>query len=162
MHQVIFVMKLCPCLGYIVTQNIDGLHQNAGSKNVIELHGNIFKTKCTICDFKGDLGNRFPTPPPLCETCGNHLRPDIVLFGELIKCWQEATIKACSCDVMIIVGTSLMVSPANQLPIYAKEGGAILIEINPECSSLTDLMDYSLRSTAVEALPILLSNYYQP
>ena len=115
----------------------------------------ICSKQSVLCDFKGDLGNRFPNPPPLCETCGKHLRPDIVLFSELIKCWQEATIKACSCDVMIIVGTSLMVSPANQLPIYAKERGAILIEINPEHSSLTDLMDYSLRSTAVEALSIL-------
>jgi NAD-dependent deacetylase len=140
----------------VVTQNIDGLHQTAGSKNVLELHGNIFRTRCTVCEFRGDMADTFPPPPPLCEKCSNILRPDVVLFGEPIAAWQEAVMQAGKCDIMCVVGTSLMVSPANQLPLYAKEHGAILVEINPEPTPYSDIMDLSLRSTAVEALPKLL------
>ena len=142
----------------ILTQNIDGLHQRAGSSQVLELHGSIVKIKCTVCDFKDEMYSEFSENPPLC-TCGSILRPDVVWFGEGLPqdVWQEAIIQANNCDVMIIAGTSLVVSPANTLPIYAKQNGATLIEINPDETIMTEDMDLSIRSTSAIALPELVS-----
>ena len=142
----------------VLTQNIDGLHQIAGSSKVLELHGSIVKIKCTVCDYKDEILTEFSDIPPLC-TCGNILRPDVVWFGEGLPqdVWEEAIIHANSCDVMIIAGTSLVVSPANTLPIYAKQNNAILIEINPDETIMTSEMDLSIRSTSANALPELVS-----
>jgi NAD-dependent deacetylase len=142
----------------VLTQNIDGLHQRAGSTNVLELHGSIVKIKCTNCDFKSEVLTEFVNIPPLCK-CGNILRPDVVWFGESLcqDVWQEALIHASICDVMIVVGTSLVVSPANILPIYAKQNKAILIEINPEKTIMSSDMDLSIRNTSVMVLPEFVS-----
>ncbi len=142
----------------VLTQNIDGLHQQAGSSNVLELHGSIVKIKCTSCDFKDEIFTQFSKLPPLCK-CGSILRPDVVWFGEVLPqdVWKEAIIQASSCDVMIIAGTSLVVSPANTLPIYARQNNATLIEINPEKTIMTLEMDLSIRSTSAFALPELVS-----
>ncbi|MGA0295789.1 MAG: SIR2 family NAD-dependent protein deacylase [Nitrosopumilaceae archaeon] len=142
----------------VLTQNIDGLHQKAGSSNVLELHGSIVKIKCTVCSFKDETLDEFSDLPPLCK-CGNTLRPDVVWFGEDLPqdVWQEAIIQASDCDVMVIAGTSLVVSPANTLPIYAKQNNAILIEINPDETIMSSDMDLSIRSTSAIALPELLS-----
>ena len=142
----------------VLTQNIDGLHQKAGSSKVLELHGSIVKIKCTVCDFKDEIFTDFSEFPPLCS-CGNILRPDVVWFGEGLPqdVWQEAIIHANSCDVMVIAGTSLVVSPANTLPIYAKQNNAILIEVNPDETIMTSDMDFSLRSTSATTLPELVS-----
>lgn len=142
----------------VLTQNIDGLHQKAGSTNVLELHGSIIKIKCSVCDFKNENLSEFSNIPPLCK-CGNILRPDVVWFGEGLpqRVWEEAIIHANTCDVMFIVGTSLVVSPANTLPIYAKQNGSLLIEINPDKTIMTQDMDLSIRSTSASALPELIS-----
>ena len=142
----------------VLTQNIDGLHQLAGSSKVLELHGSIVKIKCTVCDYRDEILTEFSDVPPLC-TCGNILRPDVVWFGEGLPqdVWEEAIIHANSCDIMIIAGTSLVVSPANTLPIYAKQNNAILIEINPDETIMTSDMDLSIRSTSATALPELVS-----
>jgi NAD-dependent deacetylase len=142
----------------VLTQNIDGLHQRAGSTKVLELHGSIVKIKCTVCDFKSEILTEFKHIPPLCK-CGNILRPDVIWFGESLpqEIWQQATIHASKCDVMIVVGTSLVVSPANTLPIYAKQNNATLIEINPEETIMSSNMDLSIRSTSVIALPEFVS-----
>jgi NAD-dependent deacetylase len=142
----------------VLTQNIDGLHQRAGSTEVLELHGSIVKIKCTVCDFKSEILTEFIHIPPFCK-CGNILRPDVVWFGESLpqEIWQRAMIHASKCDVMIVVGTSLVVSPANTLPIYAKQNNAILIEINPEETIMSSDMDFSIRSTSVMALPEFVS-----
>ena len=142
----------------VLTQNIDGLHQQAGSSKVLELHGSIVKIKCTSCDFKDEIFTQFSKLPPLCK-CGSILRPDVVWFGEVLPqdVWKEAIIQASSCDVMIIAGTSLVVSPANTLPIYARQNNATLIEINPEKTIMTPEMDLSIRSTSTIALPELVS-----
>jgi NAD-dependent deacetylase len=142
----------------VLTQNIDGLHQKGGSSSVLELHGSIIKIKCTVCDFKDEIFTEFSNLPPLCK-CGNILRPDVVWFGEGLPqdVWQEAIIHANSCDVMVIAGTSLVVSPANTLPIYAKQNNAMLIEINPDETIMTSDMDSSIRSTSAVALPELVS-----
>ena len=142
----------------VLTQNIDGLHQRAGSTEVLELHGSIVKIKCTVCDFKSEILTEFIDTPPLCR-CGNILRPDVVWFGESLSqdIWQQAMIHANKCDVMIIVGTSLVVSPANTLPIYAKQNEALLIEINPEETIMSSDVDLSIRNTSVMALPEIIS-----
>jgi NAD-dependent deacetylase len=142
----------------VLTQNIDGLHQRAGSTEVLELHGSIIKIKCTVCDFKSEIFSEFTDIPPLCK-CGNILRPDVVWFGESLPqdIWQQAMIHASNCDVMIIVGTSLVVSPANTLPIYAKQNKATLIEINPEKTIMSSDMDLSIRNTGAMTLPEIIS-----
>jgi len=143
---------------WVLTQNIDGLHQRAGSKNVLELHGSIITIKCTVCDFKDKITNIFSEFPPLCK-CGNILRPDVVWFGEPLQqdVWQEAMVQASSCDIMIVAGTSLTVSPANILPIYARRNHALLLEVNPEETVMSADMDLSIRSTSAKALPELVS-----
>ena len=142
----------------VLTQNIDGLHQRSGSTNVLELHGSIIRIKCTVCDFSGDIIEDFESLPPKCE-CGNILRPDVVWFGEALseEVWKNAIKEASTCDVMIIAGTSLAVSPANTLPIYAKQNGATLIEVNPEKTVMSNDMDLSIQTTSTNALPKMLS-----
>lgn len=142
----------------ILTQNIDGLHQRAGSKNVLELHGSIIRIKCTSCDFSDNIAKSFEELPPKCK-CGKILRPDVVWFGEGLPqdVWSDAITHTQSCDVMIIVGTSLVVSPANTLPLYAKQNGAVLIEVNPEKTVMSSDMDLSVREKSAIALPELVS-----
>ncbi len=142
----------------VLTQNIDGLHQKSGSTNVLELHGSIIRIKCTVCDFKDEISSRFEELPPRCK-CGEVLRPDVVWFGESLPqdVWSEAIIHSNSCDVMIIAGTSLVVSPANTLPIYAKKKNALLIEVNPEKTIMSTDVDLSLKTTSANALPKLVS-----
>ena len=142
---------------HVLTQNIDGLHQRAGSSRVYELHGSIITIKCTSCNFKEKITNDFSELPPLCK-CGKILRPDVVWFGEALPqdVWGEAMAQASSCDMMFVVGTSLAVSPANMLPIYAKQNGATLVEVNPEETPMSENMDLSIRSTSAKALPEIL------
>ena len=142
----------------VLTQNIDGLHQRAGSTEVLELHGSIIKIKCTVCNFKSEVLSEFADMPPLCK-CGNILRPDVIWFGESLPqdIWQQAMIHANNCDVMIIAGTSLAVSPANILPIYAKQNKATLIEINPEKTIMSSDVDLSIRNTSAMTLPEIVS-----
>ena len=142
----------------VLTQNIDGLHQRSGSTNVLELHGSIIRIKCTVCDFTDNITENFELLPPKCK-CGSMLRPDVVWFGEPLpqNIWQSAIKEASVCDVMVIVGTSLVVSPANTLPVYAKQNGAILIEVNPEKTVMSNDMTLSIQATSVEVLPKILS-----
>ena len=142
----------------VLTQNIDGLHQRAGSSNVLELHGSIIRIKCTNCEFEDDIPSGFENLPPKCSKCGNILRPDVVWFGEPLPqdVWQKAINHANSSDLMIITGTSLVVSPANTLPLYAKQNGAMLIEVNPDETIMSNDMDYSLRTTSAKGLPQIL------
>ena len=142
----------------VLTQNIDGLHQRSGSTNVLELHGSIIRIKCTVCDFIDNITENFESLPPKCK-CGSMLRPDVVWFGEPLpqNIWQSAIKEASICDVMIIVGTSLVVSPANTLPVYAKQNGAILIEVNPEKTVMSNDMTLSIQATSVGVLPKMLS-----
>ena len=143
----------------VLTQNIDGLHQRAGSTNVLELHGSIIRIKCSECNFKDNILTSFDQLPPKCSICNNILRPDVVWFGEALPqdVWRQAILEANSCDAMIIAGTSLVVSPANTLPIYAKQNNALLIEVNPEETIMSSEMDLSLKMTSAKALPNLIS-----
>jgi len=142
----------------VLTQNIDGLHQRSGSTNVLELHGSIIRIKCTVCSFTDNITENFESLPPKCECC-NMLRPDVVWFGEALPqdVWKNAMKEASTCDIMIIAGTSLVVSPANTLPIYAKQNGATLIEVNPEKTVMANDMDLSIQATSANALPKILT-----
>jgi len=142
----------------VLTQNIYGLHQKSGSSKVLELHGSIVKIKCSVCDYKEEILTKIASLPPLCK-CGNILRPDVVWFGESLPqdVWQNAINFARKCDLMIIAGTSLVVSPANTLPIYAKQNNATLIEINPEKTEMSDRMNLVIRDTSAKSLPKLVS-----
>ena len=142
----------------VLTQNIDGLHQKAGSSKVLELHGSIIRIKCSVCDFNDEIVTEISEIPPMCK-CGNILRPDVVWFGESLPqdVWQKAIMFASQCDLMVVVGTSLVVSPANTLPIYAKQNNAILIEINPENTEMSSEMDLVIRNTSAIALPEFVS-----
>jgi NAD-dependent deacetylase len=142
----------------VLTQNIDGLHQKSGSSKVLELHGSIVKIKCSVCDYKEEILTEISNLPPLCK-CGNILRPNVVWFGESLPqdVWQNAMNFASKCDLMIIAGTSLVVSPANTLPIYAKQNNATLIEINPEDTVMSREMNLVIRNTSAKSLPELVS-----
>lgn len=142
----------------LVTQNIDGFHWLAGSRDMIELHGNIARTKCSeeghIVSWWADTGE----VPPRCPHCGNFLRPDVVLLGEGIQ--QQALRTAydavAGCDVLISIGTSAVVQPAAGLPLLAKRMGARVVEINPEQTSLSVVADWSVRGKASAIVPELV------
>ena len=141
----------------LVTQNVDGLHQRAGSSEVIELHGNILRTKCSVEDTvvedyaEGEM-------PPCCPSCGGPLRPDVVWFGEMLPsgALEAASEAARGSDVLLSVGTSGLVYPAAALPFEALENGATLVEINPGETPLTPHANYSIRGPAGEVLPELV------
>lgn len=134
----------------LITQNIDNLHSKAGSKNIVELHGNIFRTKCSI---ENTLVNKWDQPrssPPRCPNCRGYLRPDVVWFNENLdpKILQAAVKAAENCDVFLSIGTSSLVYPAANLPIIASHNDCTLIEINPSSTPITSLMDYVLKGAS--------------
>ena len=139
----------------LATQNVDGLHARAGSRQVLELHGNILRSRCIE-----DCGQQTEEDPreavPRCA-CGAPLRPDVVWFGEMLSpdILERAFADAARAEVCLIVGTSGIVYPAAALPEAARRAGAILIEVNPEETSLTPLCDAVLRGPAAELLPAL-------
>lgn len=141
----------------LVTQNIDGLHRAAGSKDIIEVHGNIHRSRCVACSklFQMDR-NAVPHDPENCE-CGSPVRPDVVLFGEMLPegAYEKGAKAAASSDVFFTIGTSALVYPAAALPEIAKRSGAFLVEVNPEVTPLTAICDVSLRGAAGELLPRL-------
>jgi NAD-dependent deacetylase len=141
----------------LVTQNVDGLHQRAGSRDVIELHGNIRRTKCPVEGTTVDNYDESESPP-LCPSCGAPLRPDVVWFGEMLppEAIEAASEAARGADVFLSVGTSSLVYPAGGLPFEALENGATLVEVNPETTPLTPRADYALHGPAGDVLPRLI------
>jgi NAD-dependent deacetylase len=141
----------------LVTQNVDGLHQRAGSRDVIELHGNILRTRCSV---EGVDVEKYEASesPPVCLSCGAPLRPDVVWFGEMLPpgALDAASEAARGADLFLSVGTSGLVYPAAALPYEALESGATIVEINPEETPLTSHADYALRGAAGEVLPRLI------
>jgi len=139
----------------LITQNVDGLHERAGSKNILELHGNILRNKCFEC---GQSYSEEIDPEkeqlPLCE-CGGKIRPDVVWFGEMLPANAiEDAFKASSrAELFLSIGTSALVHPAASLPLMAKRSGAYLVEVNLEPTPLTDIADYSFQGKSGEILP---------
>jgi NAD-dependent deacetylase len=146
----------------LITQNVDGLHRQAGSRNVIELHGNIQRTKCfdedAIVEAWPDTGET----PPRCPRCGGLLRPDVVWFGESLpsQALADAVYAAQSCDVFFSIGTSALVQPAASLPHRAIARGRVIVEVNPDPTPLSREVPpehlYTLRGKAGEILPALV------
>jgi NAD-dependent deacetylase len=141
----------------LVTQNVDGLHQRAGSREVIELHGNIRRTKCSLEDIEVEEYDDTESPP-VCPSCSAPLRPDVVWFGEMLPpgALESASEASRGSDVFLSVGTSSLVYPAAALPSTALENGATLVEINPGETPLTSRVDYVLRGPAGDILPRLI------
>lgn len=143
----------------LVTQNVDRLHQRAGSRDVLELHGNLGDVRCTGC---GETSDRWgiPLPPlPTCDACGGLLRPAVVWFGEMLPpdIWTQATEAVADAEVLLVVGTSAMVHPAAGLATLATELGHTVIEVNPDPTPITDLVTLSLPGPAGVILPAILS-----
>lgn len=148
-------------LGYlqgIVTQNIDGLHQRAGSRIVVEFHGGSHRLRCLECDRTWDAQALPPGQVPRCDHCQVILKPDIVFFGEAIgpQSLADAFDLAGQCQAMLVVGTSATVSPASQVPLLAQRAGAALLEFNLERTSLSDVADLCVLGSASETLPALV------
>ena len=142
----------------LITQNVDGLHRRAGSKNILELHGNIMRNRCLNCETIIESTElQFQGGVPHCE-CGGMLRPDVVWFGEMLPqdVLQSAFNTAENCDVFFSIGTSAVVHPAASLPVIAKQSGAYLIEINPERTPISRLADEFLQGASGEILPAIL------
>ena len=142
----------------LATQNVDGLHARAGSRSVIELHGNILRSKCSA---EGTLFESWPesdSVPPRCPACGAWLRPDVVWFGEMLPpgALESAMSAAGRCDVFFSIGTSALVQPAAQLPLTALDVGATVVEVNRDPTPLSPLASFSLHGAAGEILPRLV------
>jgi NAD-dependent deacetylase len=178
-HLALGILEKENRLRAVITQNIDNLHQEAGNRNVVELHGNAFRIRCQGClntlsiekdrlkemvsllkrgaDSKTKILKVLSRYFSRCA-CGGRYRIDITLFGELLP--EDALASAYKyldeADTLLMVGTSLVVYPAAQLPLYAKKRGAKLIEINTEKSSLSEICDYSITGRASEVLPEIL------
>lgn len=146
----------------LITQNVDGLHRRAGSQNVIELHGNIRRSKCSREGVVVEPREEDQGVPPSCPRCGALLRPDVVWFGEAlpISALAEAFDMARGCDLFISVGTSGLVQPAASLAFEALSSGALVVEINPNDTPLTRHVEYALRGLAGELLPALVRAAY--
>ncbi len=142
----------------LVTQNVDGLHQQAGSREVLELHGSIWRARCNTCRARADIRNlNGGERPPICVECGGHMRPDVVLFGEMLPAgvFERATMSARNCELCFVVGTSAIVYPAAAIPEIANDAGAYLVEVNPERTPLSEICDEVIQGRAGEVLPLL-------
>ena len=140
----------------LITQNIDDLHRSAGNLNLLELHGNIWRARCLRCRSTFEVRE---TPleenPPLCLACGYAARPDVVLFGEMLPegVFERAEEAATNATLFFVIGTSAVVYPAASLPIIAKQTGAKIIEVNPEETEISFLVDVTLLGNAGKILP---------
>ncbi|MCS7168809.1 MAG: NAD-dependent deacylase [Gemmatales bacterium] len=153
-YALVELEKRVPCFG-LITQNVDRLHQAAGSRNVVELHGNIWEVRCTGCGRLEDrTGVELPDEPH-CDHCGAWLRPNVVWFGEELPsgAWRLAEEWTRRADVFLVVGTSAEVWPAAGLIYLAKDAGAKIIEINPEDTAATKVVDLALRGPSGQILP---------
>ncbi len=157
-HYALAELESMGVLKCVITQNVDGLHQLAGSRCVIELHGSIRRVRCTSCSYREEISEPPKEVPPRCPRCGALLRPDVVWFGEplppqaLEKAWELCNLA----DTIIVVGTSGVVMPAGMLPYLVKQHGGTVIEVNVSPSAITNIADIFLRGRASEVLPKLV------
>jgi NAD-dependent deacetylase len=144
----------------LITQNVDGLHQTAGSENVYELHGSIVKNHCFDCSkpFNEEI-DLSSTTPPKCQSCSGQIRPSVVWFGEMLpqKALNESEKAAERADVFFSIGTSGEVYPAAGLPSIAKQSGGTVVEINPTATPLSSSADYYLPYPSGLAMPAIIS-----
>lgn len=146
----------------LITQNVDGLHRRAGNRNVVELHGNILRSKCsrenTIIEPREDDMDL----PPSCPRCGALLRPNVVWFGEMlpVEALEEACQTARNCDLFFSIGTSGTVQPAASVAFEALRSGVVVVEVNPAETPLSRHATHALRGPAGEVLPALMQTAY--
>jgi NAD-dependent deacetylase len=151
----------------LITQNVDDLHERAGSDAVIHLHGSLHHPRCFACNRPHPYPAGIPEEPeggrrlepPRCGHCGGRIRPGVVWFGEALPeaAWTAACEAADACDVLLSVGTSSLVWPAAALPGVSAKRGATVVQINPDQTGLDDVAHYNLRGKAGEVLPSLLN-----
>ncbi len=143
----------------LVTQNVDGLHQQAGSRNVLEIHGSLRRTRCTSCLTVEERGLDNLGDAPACAACAKPLRPDIVWFHESlpVDIWEAAQMAAHECDVLLVVGTSAVVYPAASVIPIAKANGATVIECNLTRTEASHAADVGLYGPSGQTLPKLLA-----
>lgn len=158
-HKALAEIEISGFIDAVITQNIDGLHQRAGSLSVIEYHGNCSEFYCMKCGDVYPSGEiykrRSGSKPPRCKNCGGLIRPDLVFFGESIpvRAMEEGYFYADGADLVLIAGTSGEVAPANAIPAQIKRKGGILIEINKNGSSYSSLCDLSFDAPVEVVLP---------
>jgi len=146
-----------------ITQNVDDLHNRAGSSEVVELHGNITRNYCTDCEQDVDAARIDAAiedgQAATCPECEGLVRPDVVWFGEMLPpdAMDRASEATTTCDVFLSVGTSTVVYPAARLPMLAKEAGAYVVEVNPDRTPISGNVDEYLAGPAGEVLPAILS-----
>jgi NAD-dependent deacetylase len=150
----------------LVTQNVDDLHERAGSEAVIHLHGSLFAPRCIACAAAASFPPGLPEEPqggrrlspPRCSRCGDRIRPGVVWFGEPLPAiaLEQAFDAARSCDVLLSVGTSSLVFPAARIPYDAHRAGATVVQVNPNATDLDDIADFNLRGAAAMVLPALI------
>jgi len=158
-HYALAELEAMGILKSLITQNIDNLHTEAGSRKVHEIHGNMQKLRCVECEARFSREEfDLSTLPPKCPECGGVVKDDVVMFGEpiprgvLAACQSEAG----RSDCMIVAGTSAVVYPAAGLPLTVKDRGGVIIEVNPLESELSGMSDAVIRATSGEALPALV------
>lgn len=158
-HIALVELERCrPDTFWLITQNVDGLHRTAGSQRLSEIHGNIWKVRCTGCGIISE-NREIPLPAlPTCRLCQALLRPHIIWFGESL--WEE-DLRCCdqalrNCDLLLVVGTSGVVYPAAGFASVAKKVGALVIEINLDSTPQSNLVDLSLQGRAKDLVPLLL------
>jgi NAD-dependent deacetylase len=145
----------------LITQNVDGLHQRAGSREVIEFHGNLFRNRCRDCGHE----TRHPDPelesPPACPRCGQRMGPGVVWFGEVIpaEALKMAWRHSMAAEVFFSIGTSGQVYPAAQLVELARGSGAVIVEVNTVPTLLSTSADYVLHGPAGVLLPLLAERF---
>lgn len=150
----------------LVTQNVDNLHERAGSQHILHLHGRINRFHCNVCTLEHPLTlhEQRDLLPPRCLSCGGMVRPSVVWFGEplperiLERAWREAE----RCDLLLVVGTSGLVYPAAHLPRVARHAGAKIIDVNPESTDISQMADLHLAGASGQILPCLADGMEQP
>lgn len=159
-HKGLAHLESVGILKTIITQNVDGLHQKAGSTDVIEFHGNFAWQRCMECHSRCQTREiDMSQMPPRCQ-CGGIYRPEVIFFGEMIppQHLKRSQSVAVQCDIMLVVGTSATVQPAAYMPVVAKESGAKIIEINPDPTPLTgQISDYLIQGNAGEVTNRILN-----
>ncbi len=158
-HYALAALEAKGFLAGIITQNVDNLHQAAGSKRVVEYHGNALRFVCDTCRGQHPRESLDFSHPPLYCLCGGLIRPDVVFFGEAIppRAQEEAEDLAQHCDLLLVIGTSGEVAPASYIPAMAREWQAVIVENNLEPTHLTEtIADHFLQGSAGTLLPLVL------
>jgi NAD-dependent deacetylase len=160
-HRAIAAIQQALLGASVVTQNVDRLHEMAGSVGIVHLHGTLFRNRCSQCH-RGMPEVAFDLEvPPLCDACGGLCRPDIVWFGEGLPkpAWEAAVRAVQEAEIVFSIGTSATVHPAAELPRMAERNGALVVQINPEPTPL-DPIAHNLRGTAATILPELAAAWF--